>query len=59
MQVICYRHPTSYVWAGVPMDEAIADMQGFRRRFGFYFKELDRMQAEWERTRRPLPMRWP
>jgi len=26
---------------------------------GFYFKELDRMQAEWERTRKPLPMRWP
>ena len=26
---------------------------------GFYFTELDRMQAQWERTRKPLPMRWP
>jgi len=26
---------------------------------GFYFKELDRMQAEWERTKKPLPIRWP
>ncbi|MEN6644717.1 MAG: hypothetical protein ABFE08_19945 [Armatimonadia bacterium] len=26
---------------------------------GFYFPELDKQQAEWERTRKPLPMRWP
>jgi hypothetical protein len=26
---------------------------------GFYFPELDRQQAQWEKTRQPLPMRWP
>lgn len=43
MQVICYRHPTSYVWAEIPMEEAIADMRAFRRKYGFdgwYFDGL-------------------
>ncbi len=43
MQVICYRHPTSYVWDRVPMAEAIADMRRFRKKFGFdgwYFDGL-------------------
>ena len=43
MQVICYRHPTSYVWAEIPMDEAIADMKQFRKEYGFdgwYFDGL-------------------
>ena len=43
MQVIIYRHPTSYVWAGIPMDEAIADMRAFRKDYGFdgfYFDGL-------------------
>ncbi len=25
---------------------------------GFYFRELDRMQAEWEKSKKALPMRW-
>ena len=37
-----------------PMGDAATDP--YR---GFYFPELDKQQAEWERTRKPLPMRWP
>jgi len=43
MQVIVYRHPTSYVWARIPMAEAIADMRRFRKQYGFdgwYFDGL-------------------
>lgn len=54
MQVICYRHPTSYVWAGVPLDDAIADMRRFRREYGFdgwYFDGLY-YAGEWTETYR-------
>ncbi|MBT3377548.1 MAG: hypothetical protein HN742_12465 [Lentisphaerae bacterium] len=43
MEVICYRHPTSYVWAEIPMEDAIADMKQFRKEYGFdgwYFDGL-------------------
>jgi len=43
MEVICYRHPTSYVWAEIPRQDAIADMKQFRQEYGFdgwYFDGL-------------------
>ena len=52
MQVIIYRHPTSYVWAKTPMDEAIADMRAFRKEYGFdgwYFDGLY-YAGEWMET---------
>ncbi len=35
MQVICYRHPTSYEWSGQSIDEALADMRAARKEYGF------------------------
>ncbi|NOZ23291.1 MAG: hypothetical protein GXP25_19635 [Planctomycetes bacterium] len=43
MQVICYRHPCSYIWADIPLDKAIADMKAFRKEYkfdGWYFDGL-------------------
>ena len=52
MHLICYRHPTSYVWAEVPLAAAIADMKRFRREYGFdgwYFDGLY-YSGEWMET---------
>ena len=52
MQVIIYRHSTSYVWADIPMDKAIADMRAFRKEYGFdgwYFDGLY-YAGEWMET---------
>lgn len=52
MEVICYRHPTSYVWAEIPMQDAIADMRKFRKEYGFdgwYFDGLY-YSGEWMET---------
>jgi len=35
MLVICYRHPTSYSWAGLGFDEMLADVKKFRDEYGF------------------------
>jgi len=43
MQVICYRHVSSYGWAGIGLDDALADMKKFRDEYkfdGWYFDGL-------------------
>lgn len=35
MQVICYRHPTSYSWVDTPLEEGLEDMLKWRREYGF------------------------
>ena len=35
MQVIIYRHPTSYGWAGLTDDDFLADTKAFREEYGF------------------------
>jgi len=35
MQVIIYRHPTSYGWAGLTDEDFLADIKAFREEWGF------------------------
>lgn len=35
MEVILYRHPTSYDWAGLSLDDMVADMKQWRQDYGF------------------------
>ena len=52
MQVICYQHPTSYVWAGISLDETVAFMRRFRQEYGFdgwYFDGLY-YEGDWMET---------
>ncbi len=34
-EVIVYRHPTSYDWAGLSLDDMLADMKQWRQDYGF------------------------
>lgn len=54
MQVICYQHPTSYAWAGIPLDDALAFLRRFRQEYGFdgwYFDGLY-YEGDWMETYR-------
>jgi hypothetical protein len=35
LEVIIYRHPTSYDWAGISLDDMLADMKQWRDDYGF------------------------